>query len=87
MIEAGTDAVIGTHPHATQTVEWYQGKPIIYSLGNCVFNYFPHDLAVYYGWSVQLTFGKSTGIDLKTTVLTLDPAGLPHIATSDDKYR
>jgi poly-gamma-glutamate synthesis protein (capsule biosynthesis protein) len=87
MIEAGADAVIGAHPHVTQTVEWYQGKPIIYSLGNCVFNYFPRDLTVYYGWSVQLTFGKSTGIDLKTTVLTLDPAGLPHIATSDDKYR
>ena len=51
-------------------IDWYQGKPIIYSLGNCVFNYFPHDLRVYYGWSVQLTFGKPTGIELKTTVLT-----------------
>jgi hypothetical protein len=87
MIDAGADAVIGGHPHATQTVDWYQGKPVIYSLGNCVFNYFPHDLPIYYGWSVRLTFGKPAGIDLETVVLKLDPAGLPQMATSEDRYR
>ena len=87
LIDAGADAVVVAHPHVTQTVDWYRGKPIIYSLGNCVFNYFPHDPAIYYGWCVQLTFGRPEGIDLQTTVLKLDEAGLPHVATSADRCR
>jgi len=37
-IESGADLVIGHHPHWPQTIEIYQGKPIIYSLGNLVFD-------------------------------------------------
>lgn len=37
-ISAGADLVIGHHPHWVQTVENYQGKTIIYSLGNLVFD-------------------------------------------------
>lgn len=37
-IEAGADLVIGHHPHWVQTTEIYQGKPIIYSLGNLIFD-------------------------------------------------
>ena len=36
-IEAGADLVIGSHPHVLQGLEYYQGKPIVYSLGNYVF--------------------------------------------------
>lgn len=36
-IEAGADMVIGSHPHVLQGIEYYQGKPIVYSLGNFVF--------------------------------------------------
>lgn len=37
-IEAGADLVIGSHPHVLQGIEYYQGKPIVYSLGNYIFN-------------------------------------------------
>ncbi len=37
-IEAGAEAVIGHHPHWPQIIEIYQDKPIIYSLGNLVFD-------------------------------------------------
>ncbi len=37
-IDAGADAVIGCHPHVMQGIEFYQGKPIAYSLGNYWFN-------------------------------------------------
>ena len=40
MIDAGADAVVGGHPHVTQGDESYAGKPIIYSLGNFVFDGF-----------------------------------------------
>lgn len=37
-IDAGADAVIGSHPHVLQGIEYYNGKPIFYSLGNFIFN-------------------------------------------------
>jgi poly-gamma-glutamate synthesis protein (capsule biosynthesis protein) len=37
LIEAGADCVIGHHPHVPQGIEWWQGRPVIYSLGNFVF--------------------------------------------------
>lgn len=37
-IDAGADIVIGGHTHCLQGMEYYQGKPILYSLGNFWFN-------------------------------------------------
>ena len=36
-IDAGADAVIGAHPHILQGMEIYNGKPVVYSLGNFLF--------------------------------------------------
>lgn len=37
-LDAGADIIIGAHPHCLQGIEYYDGKPIIYSLGNFWFN-------------------------------------------------
>ena len=37
-VEAGADLVIGGHPHVTQDAEVVAGIPVIYSLGNLVFD-------------------------------------------------
>lgn len=37
-IDAGADAVIGSHPHVIQPVEIYKGRAIFYSLGNFIFD-------------------------------------------------
>ncbi len=37
-LDAGADIVIGAHSHCLQGMEYYDGKPIIYSLGNYWFN-------------------------------------------------
>lgn len=37
-IDAGADVIIGGHTHCLQGFEYYNGKPIIYSLGNFWFN-------------------------------------------------
>jgi len=37
-IDAGADLVIGSHPHVVQDFELYQDRPIIYSLGNFIFD-------------------------------------------------
>lgn len=37
-IDAGADVIIGAHSHCLQGMEFYEGRPIFYSLGNFWFN-------------------------------------------------
>lgn len=37
-LDAGADVIIGAHSHCIQGMEYYNGKPIVYSLGNYWFN-------------------------------------------------
>ncbi len=37
-IDAGADIVVGHHPHVMQKFEYYNNKPIFYSLGNFIFD-------------------------------------------------
>lgn len=37
-VDNGADLVIGTHPHVIQPIEEYKGVPIVYSLGNFIFD-------------------------------------------------
>lgn len=37
VIDAGADAVYGHHPHVIQPIQFYKGKPILYSTGNFTF--------------------------------------------------
>lgn len=83
MIEAGAAAVIGSHPHVTQTVDVHRGAPILYSLGNFVFDYFPEDPPQWTGWVATLTFRKGQPVGLTTRAVVLDPAGLPHPAREE----
>ena len=38
-IEAGADMVIGTGPHVLRGIEFHQGRPIFYSLGDFIYQY------------------------------------------------
>jgi len=38
IIDAGADLILGHHPHQLQGVELYNGKPILYSMGNFIFD-------------------------------------------------
>lgn len=38
LIDAGADMVLGDHPHWIQTSESYNGHPIVYSMGNFIFD-------------------------------------------------
>jgi poly-gamma-glutamate synthesis protein (capsule biosynthesis protein) len=77
LIDAGADAIIGGHPHLTQDEEWYKDKPIVYSIGNFVFDYFPYDPPVWKAWIVRLTLGKPGRAGLEKIDVELDPAGIP----------
>lgn len=60
LIRLGADAVIGGHTHCVQGTEYYDGKPIIYSMGNFWFpwsngNGFREDLSWQTGYVTVLT--------------------------------
>ena len=38
MVERGADLIIGTHPHVPQDIQYIDGTPVLYSLGNAVSN-------------------------------------------------
>ena len=64
-IDAGAALVIGHHPHVIQSQEIYRGKPILYSLGNFVFDQYQRE-ATQHGEIAEVDFlGK--GIFLTNT--------------------
>ncbi len=36
LVDYGADIVVGSHPHVAQGIEMYNGRPIFYSLGDCI---------------------------------------------------
>lgn len=62
IIDAGADAIIGHHPHVMQGVEWYRGKPILYSLGNFAFDQI--DDPTYQSTIARLSFSPEGHITL-----------------------
>ncbi|HTQ05644.1 MAG TPA: CapA family protein [Polyangiaceae bacterium] len=76
MLDAGADAVVGSHPHVTQGAEYYRGKPIVYSLGNFVFDGFDAPEARL-GWLLELELTKSRVVGFRTESARIDENGLP----------
>ena len=46
-IDAGADVIIGSHAHVLQGIEFYKGKPIIYNLGDFIFNGNEEETAIF----------------------------------------
>lgn len=76
-VEAGATAVIGAHPHIPQTIDYHRGKPIVYSLGNFVFDYYAGDPAVWLGWVATLDISDSGDVGLRIDAVEMDSAGIP----------
>ena len=78
MIDAGADAVIGGHPHVTQDVSVYKGKPIVYSVGNFVMketdNTFQRQ-----AWVLKMHLDKRGVTRFETLPVKIDMEGIPSI--------
>ncbi|MBY0538378.1 CapA family protein [Patescibacteria group bacterium] len=73
LIDLGIDAVVGHHPHVTQDIAVYNGKPIFYSLGNFLFDqYFSVD--VQQGLVLKLKLATSTA---EFTLVPISSEGTP----------
>lgn len=73
-IDAGADAVIGHHPHLSQGIEVYKGKPIFYSIGNFLMRTHREHLATEIGFLARIVF--STTENPKTWVCPFRIAGI-----------
>ena len=70
-LDAGADAIIGGHSHCLQGMEFYDEKPIIYSLGNYWFNNKTLDSML-----IQLHFsGDDNGGNIEVSVVPAIQAG------------
>lgn len=72
-IDAGADLVVGSHPHVVQDVDIYKGRPIVYSLGNFLFDQ-------------QFPEGTQQGM-LLAGEFTLDGLTLFALPTASDNFK
>ncbi len=82
-IDWGADVVIGHHPHVIQGIEEYQGRYIIYSLGNFCFgaNRNPEDKDCLI---VQQTFTFVDGEKQEGSLLKVIPCSVSSVANRND---
>ena len=83
MIDAGADVVIGGHPHVTQDIEHYRGKPIIYSVGNFVMKETDNDRQRV-GWVLRLQLDKQGVASFDTRVAQINRDGIPTLKSNAD---
>jgi len=76
LIELGVDAIIGHHPHITQSIEYINGKPVFYSLGNFIADaYLPQtDLA--YSVELEIKNGIESVVLIPSRLKKYFPVGL-----------
>ena len=85
MIRAGADAVVGAHPHIRQDIELIDGKPVIYSLGNFVFDGFS-DADNNTGSVLWMTVSAEGVTDWQLQAVHIDRSGNPHMARASTAH-
>lgn len=80
-IDAGADLVVGHHPHWVQGVEKYKGKPILYSLGNLVFDQ-PWSLETQQGAVAIVTVANGRVSKVQYRPVKIDRAAQPRWMTA-----
>jgi hypothetical protein len=81
LIDHGVVAVVGSHPHCIQPMDFYHGRPVIYSLGNLVFDGAPALPAWNKGELLEVNLGRggSHETSFRLVPVKLDGRGFPHV--------
>ncbi len=77
LIDAGADIVCGHHSHSLHPIEVYRGRPILYSVGNFLFED-PRKFMAPESVIVRMTL--NTGLAVTLVPVILDADGFPHLA-------
>ena len=82
-IDSGADLIVGHHPHVVQGIEEYQGKFIVYSLGNFMFggNRNPSDKDTFV---FQQTFYLQDGVLTDKKAIKVIPFSISSVSSRND---
>jgi poly-gamma-glutamate synthesis protein (capsule biosynthesis protein) len=84
-MKAGCDVVVGMHPHVLQGIEFLEGKPVFYSLGNFAMS--SSRAAQRQTVLVRLVFGAKTLDDIELIPVVAASDGVPRLAEGDEAER
>jgi poly-gamma-glutamate synthesis protein (capsule biosynthesis protein) len=82
-IDQDVDAVIGGHPHWMESVEVYKNHPIVYSLGNFVFDQ-DWSVETQFGLAVKLVFSEASSTELQLLPVSIVKSQ-PHFLTGTER--
>lgn len=83
-IDNGADIVVGHHPHVIQDIESYRDRPIVYSLGNFIFDqYFSKDTMQ--GMLFSVNFSGKNIKETSSKIITLNKKYQPEGIFSNEQ--
>jgi poly-gamma-glutamate capsule biosynthesis protein CapA/YwtB (metallophosphatase superfamily) len=68
----GVDAFLGHHPHVPHGIGWFEGRPIVYSLGNFVFAGHDHRAWTKQSFFARLTLRKGAPPEVQACPIVID---------------
>jgi poly-gamma-glutamate capsule biosynthesis protein CapA/YwtB (metallophosphatase superfamily) len=79
LVDHGVDLVVGSHPHYVQPLDFYHGCPIVYSLGNLVFDGAPSVASWNRGALLEIGLNENAKVASASLIPLILKAGLPRI--------
>jgi poly-gamma-glutamate synthesis protein (capsule biosynthesis protein) len=77
-VEAGSDVIVGMHPHVLQGIEFIGHVPVLYSIGN--FAFASKRPASQECVLVRLKFGSERPVEVGLVPVVISPSGVPNPA-------
>jgi poly-gamma-glutamate capsule biosynthesis protein CapA/YwtB (metallophosphatase superfamily) len=83
LIDRGMDLVVGSHPHCVQSIDFYHGCPIAYSLGNLVFDGAPTVASWNHGALLEVGLNEAAKISSQSLIPVVLEDGLPRLEPAE----
>lgn len=83
LIDRGVDLVVGSHPHRVQSLDFYHGCPIAYSLGNLVFDGAPTVAAWNHGALLEVCLNEDAKISSVSLIPVVLEEGFPRVEVTE----
>jgi poly-gamma-glutamate capsule biosynthesis protein CapA/YwtB (metallophosphatase superfamily) len=85
LIDQGVDAVAGCHSHFIQPLDFYHGRPVVYSLGNLVFDGAPSLESWNRGQLLEVDVGgRGRQSSIRLIPVRLDARGFPQLVDAEE---
>jgi poly-gamma-glutamate synthesis protein (capsule biosynthesis protein) len=83
-IDAGATMVVTNHPHVIQGMEMYGGKPIVYSVGNFVFDQM-FSVDTRQGLILEITVQGSRVVGIRTRGIEIEDFHQPRLMSGGEQ--